>query len=331
MFSRHSAATKLARMAPPCGAALHQPDGKAPRGLQCGEPAARGHEIDRAAKPLGRQRLPQPAEISRHHRLDIGIGHGRRGALIFAHLRADLARQGDGEAGPGLGQDLADPALVAGIGIAVEEGDCEARNAEAVERRQQRQHRRLVQRLQHLARGIDALRHREAAEARDQGLRLVDEDVVLVVAPLIGDIEDVAETLGGDEGGDGALALDDGVGRQGRAVEEEVDLAGRDADLAQQLERAGDHRLLRRLGRGQQLARPALVAGLDDDVGEGAADIDGEALLLQRSAMGRHPAISMESSRVLFASPPPLRGRVRVGGWIRVRGSQKSSLHRPQY
>ena len=72
-----------------------------------------------------------------------------------------------------------------------------------------------------------------------------------------------------------------------RAVEEEVDLAGRDADLAQQLERAGDHRLLRRLGRGQQLARPALVAGLDDDVGEGAADIDGEALLLRAVSHGR--------------------------------------------
>ena len=48
---------------------------------------------------------------------------------------------------------------------------------------------------------------------------------------------------------------------------------------AEQLERTLDHRLIRGLECGQHLAGPALRACLDYDVGEGAPDIDGEALV----------------------------------------------------
>jgi hypothetical protein len=65
----------------------------------------------------------------------------------------------------------------------------------------------------------------------DQSDWLVDEDVVPVVAAFIGDIEDIAKAFGGDEDGDRPLALDDGVGRERRAVDEEVDLARSHADL----------------------------------------------------------------------------------------------------
>ena len=86
----------------------------------------------------------------------------------------------------------------------------------------------------------------------------------------------------------GALALDDGVGRERRAVDEEVDLARSDADLRQQLERTRDRRLIRGLGCGQHFAGPALRACLDYDVGEGATDIDGEALVRGRTDHGRN-------------------------------------------
>ena len=61
-----------------------------------------------------------------------------------------------------------------------------------------------------------------------------------------------------------------------------------DADLRQQLERTRDHRLIRGLGCGQHLAGPALRACLDYDVGEGATDIDGEALVRGGTVHGQN-------------------------------------------
>ena len=55
------------------------------------------------------------------------------------------------------------------------------------------------------------------------------------------------------------------------------DLARRDPRLAEQHGDAVQHRTLRRLVRGEKLARPAVAAALQDHVGEGAADVGGEA------------------------------------------------------
>src|SRR5262249_31651393 len=145
------------------------------------------------------------------------------------------------------GQNLAHPTLMDRISIAVEESDGDACYAESVEVQQQRVQSRFVQWPEHGAGGIDALGHREAAEAGDQRDWFVDEDGVRVVVPFVGDVEDVAKALGGEEGGDRSLALDNSVGCKRRAMDEEINLGRGYADLRQQFDGTRHHRLLRRV------------------------------------------------------------------------------------
>jgi len=122
-------------------------------------------------------------------------------------------------------------------------------------------------------------------------LQALDENVELVVAALIGDIEDVAKTLGRDERGARALALDDGVGRERRSVHEHVEIARPQFGGLEELERARDDRLLGRTGRGEDLERQAPRPGLDHDVRKGAADIDRQAI--EEKLRGWHRDIAL--------------------------------------
>ena len=124
---------------------------------------------------------------------------------------------------------------------------------------------------------VDALRHGEAQAAGHQRLRLVDEDVVLIVAPFVGNLDHVAEALGRDEGGPCPLALDDGVGGERRAVQEHREVGEAETCPLEHQPRAGNDRLLRRARRGEDLGAEPPLADLDHDIREGAADVDREA------------------------------------------------------
>ncbi len=100
---------------------------------------------------------------------------------------------------------------------------------------------------------------------------------VEVGAGLAAKLDEIAEPLGRDERGARRAPLEQGVGRHGRAVGEGLDLAGRGAGGGErELDRRDHaHRLVVRRAqrlRGVQLA----VAGGEDRVGEGPADIDAE-------------------------------------------------------
>jgi len=79
-------------------------------------------------------------------------------------------------------------------------------------------HSRLIERDQHVAAAVHALRYAEAPFARYQRRRFPHEDVVLLEAMLEGDLDGIAEAFGDDQRRPGAFALDDGVGRERRAV-----------------------------------------------------------------------------------------------------------------
>ena len=104
---RARAAICAAKIAPPAGPDSTRRTGKRRAVSIGGEAAARGHEIDRAAKLLGLQPLGHAREIAVDQRLHIGVGDRRRGALVFADLGADRRRQRDPEAGHLLFQDVA--------------------------------------------------------------------------------------------------------------------------------------------------------------------------------------------------------------------------------
>ena len=134
--------------------------------------------------------------------------------------------------------------------------------------------RGLVQRPQYPAVHVDPLRHHEPALARHERQRLLDHDVVLVVTALVADIEHVAEAFGGDEGGKGALALDDRVGRECGAVDEQANRRRIDAGARDHVVHAGEHSIVRSVRRREDLGGGETISVLQHDVGECTAHVD---------------------------------------------------------
>ena len=123
-----------------------------------------------------------------------------------------------------------DAPLVVGIGVSCAGSRSRrSRSACAAARGDSAAHGRLVERQQHVALAHRCARAREAQAARHQRRRLLDEDVVLLEAVLVADLERVAKAFGGDQRRPRALALDQRVGGERRAVDDEVDRRRRDA------------------------------------------------------------------------------------------------------
>ena len=206
-------------------ARFDQADRELARGLERGEAAARGDEEEGTAHAPLAQRLVEAAEIAVHHRLDVGVGDRGRPALVLADLGRDLAGQRDRYAGQQLAQDIARAPLVLAVEIGVHVADGDRLDAGSLELGRECPHRRLVERDQHVAAAVHAFRHAKAPFARHQRRRLPHEDVVLLEAVLEGDLDGIAEALGDDQRRLGALALDDGVGRERRAVDDQAEVA----------------------------------------------------------------------------------------------------------
>ena len=138
-------------------------------------------------------------------------------------------------------------------------------------------HRLLVERQQHGAVGRDALGHAEAQVARHQRIGPLHVDVVLLEAVLPGDLQRIAKARRRHQRRARALALDQGVGGERRAMHDQPDLGRRALGLGQHGAHALDHAAFGRIGRGQHFDGMGLVVHLEDDVGERSADIDGQA------------------------------------------------------
>jgi hypothetical protein len=130
------------------------------------------------------------------------------------------------QAGRHLAGDLPGATLVARLREREQEGHDEDVDLVLLDQLGDRQpHRLLVELLHELAGGADPLRHLARALARDQGLGLAVEEVVDVVARLAPDLQDVAEPERGDQPEACTLALEEGVRRDGRTVDDLGDLA----------------------------------------------------------------------------------------------------------
>ena len=73
---------------------------------------------------------------------------------------------------------------------------------------------------------------REAVLARDQRRRQLQVQVILLEAVFGPHLDHVAKTFGRDQRGLRAAALDQGVGRQRRAVDDDADLGRRNTGIA---------------------------------------------------------------------------------------------------
>ena len=199
-----------------------------------------------------------------------------------------------------------------GIGVAVEQPDREAVHPKALDRLEEGTERGLVERAPHRAVGIDALRHAQAAFPRHQEIRLVEEYVVLVVAPFVGDLEDVPESFGRDHAERGSLALDDRVGGERGSVDDGPDV-GR---LQSGAPECGGHRVPHPahgvVGSRRQLRAHVRLPHRDRDIGEGAPDVDAHAVARPRTT-GSHlspslsDALGLRSARRSLSRAPSRR------------------------
>jgi hypothetical protein len=121
---------------------------------------------------------------------------------------------------------------------------------------------------------------------RYEGLGEAEEEIVDVVALLDPHLERVPESPGGQEPQVGAVALDDGVGDEGGAVDEEADLAEGDPGRPAQLAEPGQRSDRGVLGRGEGLvdAKAACPRVEQDEVGERSADVEADAVALVHEA-----------------------------------------------
>ena len=163
------------------------------------------------------------------------------------------------------------------VGEAVEEPDRERLDRFLPQHRDERRNGALVERQQDPPAHVHPFRHGQAEVARHERLWQADAKVVLVVAALVAHRQHVAEPGGRDQRGRGSLTLDDRVGRQGRTVHEDGDIRRRDPGGGKDGLYPGDDPLFRGRRSRQHLCRRPASGVFQGEVGEGAADIDGQA------------------------------------------------------
>ena len=261
--------------------AAHRPgfdeaNGEADRRPDVGDAAAGEHDEERTVETGLAQASLQVAQVARHHRLNVGIGTGGRETLVLAHLRRDLGGKGDGEVRQRVLQDRAHTALVRRVDVGVQEADRRALDPLGGELRGRGFDRPFVEGQDRLARGVEPLGNGEAPLPRHQRHRLLHVDVVLLEAALRPHLDGIAEAFRRHQRGPCALALDQRVGGERGAVNNQCNVRGRDAAGVHRLREGLAHPFLGRVGRRQHLRRDPLRPALQHDIGEGAADIDAD-------------------------------------------------------
>ncbi len=259
-------------------AGFDEADREADRRVDVRQSAAGQHQVERAGHAeLGELRF-EIAQIAPHQRLHIGVGAGRREALELAHLRRHLGGKRDAQPGHARQQQLAEAALMLRVGVGMDQADGDAFDAvrlqdlgdDAVDRG-------FIERDQHLALRAGALDDLDTHMARHERLRQIEVDVVDLEPPFGRDLQGVAEAVRGDERRACALALDQRVCGQRRAVDHESEIGGAEFRFGEELPDALDHRLLRCARRRQELGREPAFGRLEGEVSEGAADVDADA------------------------------------------------------
>ena len=173
-------------------------------------------------------------------------------------------------------QELGDPPLVGRVQVGEEQADGDRLGAARAHGLGQAQRLALGELGDDDAVGADPLGGLEAQLRIDQRGGLGGAEAVEVGPVLPGDLEDVGEPLGRDQGGAGAGFLEQRVGPHGHPVGECLDLGGDRGGALQHLLDRCDHsqRLVLRGGRGLRGVDPLAVD--EDRVGEGPADVDSE-------------------------------------------------------
>ena len=202
------------------------------------------------------------AQVAARGGLEEGVDGGRAGALVLAVLGQGLVRGAHGEARRAQGRRQ--PRLVLGAQVGEEQADGDRLRAQRPRLPDGARDLGVVEGRHDRAVRADALAHGDDVAAGDDVGAAARFEVVERGALLPPDDEQVAEALGGDEDGARAAPFEQGVGGDGAAVREPP---------AREVARPGQHRLLRRGGRGEPLPRAHAALADGDEVRERAAHV----------------------------------------------------------
>ncbi|SPC05156.1 hypothetical protein CO2235_MP10323 [Cupriavidus oxalaticus] len=166
------------------------------------------------------------------------------------------------------------------IGKAMQEADGNSFHLCFIKRRQQFPHALLIQRNEDLAVCRQALPHRQPQATWHERLGLFYMEVIMVVPAFVAHFQGIAKSLCRQERNACAAALDDGVGRQGRAVHEGLDVSRLKARCRQYLAGTFHNRNFGCVGRCQYLlevvTQGTIVKNFECEIGERAANVDTE-------------------------------------------------------
>ena len=173
-------------------------------------------------------------------------------------------------------EDLLGAQLVRRVEVREEEADGHGAEALVLHATRRLADRVLVQRLELLAGVVQPAADLHDVAARNERGGLAVVDVVQARAVAARDVVDVARARGGQEQDLLAAALEKGVQSLRRAVHREADLGGRWDDRVERREDALGEVARSRRGFPRGVRPGLLVVG--DDVGEGPADVHGDAV-----------------------------------------------------
>ncbi len=205
--------------------------------------------MQRPAEAEPGEPLLEIGEVLLDDALHVDVRDRRRGALELADLGHDLARDRDAQLRRGLAHRLGRSLLVPRVREAVQERDRDGLDARVRELARQPRDVREIDLLLDRAVGERALGHVEAQVPGHERPRQVDVEVVDLVAALARDLDRVAVAVRRQQRGRRALALDDRVRDERRAVHDARDVPDRDAVRRE------------RLGRGSSRSRARARAG----------------------------------------------------------------------
>ena len=252
--------------------------------------------------PLGQRRL-QVGQVAAHHRLQPGVqGHGGD-ALELADLGQDVRRGGHVPVGPDLPHRLQRRLLVGRVGVGVQEGHAAGLGPGLQQGPGPLGRLAGIDLRQHRPVGQHPLGHLQAAVPGDDRLEVAPQPPG--AGPVASaHLQHVPEPLRGDQPDRGQLALEQGVGAHGGAVDDD----GRRGEAAlrpgpvQPSEQPGHEAVGLPPPGGGRLGHPDLAGALvqDADVGEGAPHVDAR----------HHPA---RSARFVHSARPGRSGRRAPG------------------
>ena len=254
-------------------AGLNERDRLATSAVDRKHAAVRPHKIERPAKATRAKLIVEPANVRVDVRSHERVRGDRRRTFVFVPLVRKFDAVRYKHAGQGRTQGFRRLPFVRRIRIGMKKTNGNRVDAESAQFGRERLYFGGIERHDDVAARIDAFVQLEAPRARDQGFVALEIEIERIRPVAPGDLEHVAEALRCDQRRARAVALDERVDHERRAVVDEFDVGRFEFHFCEALENAGSEVAVGR--RALRVYDPVGRSVERHEIGERTADIDG--------------------------------------------------------